>query len=100
VEGRVASVQDIFRLVGNAELEAANGVYLPARATASAVVLAASRVISAISPRPAQMHDRRARASLLERLVSLLSDSGIRAITVAAAITRKRSLSTASRPSQ
>src|SRR5216684_3656706 len=43
VEGRVASVQDIFRLVGNAELEAAERRYLPARATASAVVLAASR---------------------------------------------------------
>src|SRR5260370_9782365 len=43
VEGRVASVQDIFPLVGNPELEAAELRYLPARATASPVSLVAPR---------------------------------------------------------
>ncbi len=83
VEGRVASVQDIFRLVGNAELEAAERRYLPARATASAVVLAASRgdLGDLTRDQPKCMIDVRGQ-SLLERLVSLLSDSGIRAITV------------------
>ena len=42
VEGRVACVKEVFRLVGNAELEQAERHYLPARPTASAVVLAAS----------------------------------------------------------
>src|SRR5229473_2689833 len=83
VEGRVASVQDIFRLVGNAELEAAERRYLPARATASAVVLAASRgdLGDLTRDQPKCMIDVRGQ-SLLERLVSLLSDSGIRATTV------------------
>jgi len=83
VEGRVASVQDIFRLAGNAELEAAERRYLPGRATASAVVLAASRgdLGDLTRDQPKCMIDVRGQ-SLLERLVSLLSDSGIRSITV------------------
>jgi phosphoenolpyruvate phosphomutase len=83
VEGRVTSVQDIFRLVGNAELEAAERRYLPGRATASAVVLAASRgdLGDLTSDQPKCMIDVRGQ-SLLERLVALLSDSGIRSITV------------------
>ncbi len=83
VEGRVASVQDIFRLVGNAELEAAERRYLPGRATASAVILAASRgdLGDLTRDQPKCMIDVRGQ-SLLERLVSLLSDSGIRSITV------------------
>jgi len=83
VEGRVASVQDIFRLVGNAELEAAERRYLPGRATASAVVLAAARgeLGELTRDQPKCMIDVRGQ-SLLMRLVSLLADSGIRSITV------------------
>jgi phosphoenolpyruvate phosphomutase len=83
VEGRVASVQEIFRLVGNAELEAAERRYLPGRATASAVVLAASRgdLGELTRDQPKCMIDVRGE-SLLMRLVSLLGDSGIRSITV------------------
>jgi len=83
VEGRVASVQEIFRLVGNAELEAAERRYLPGRATAAAVVLAAARgdLGELTRDQPKCMIDVRGQ-SLLMRLVSLLSDSGIRSITV------------------
>jgi len=83
VEGRVASVQEIFRLVGNAELEAAERRYLPGRASAAAVVLAAARgdLGDLTRDQPKCMIDIRGR-SLLDRLVSLLSDSGIRSITV------------------
>jgi phosphoenolpyruvate phosphomutase len=83
VEGRVASVQEIFRLVGNAELEAAERRYLPGRATASAVVLAASRgdLGELTRDQPKCMIDVRGQ-SLLMRLVSLLGDSGIRSTTV------------------
>jgi phosphoenolpyruvate phosphomutase len=83
VEGRVASVQEIFRLVGNAELEAAERRYLPGRASAVAVVLAAARgdLGELTRDRPKCMIDVRGQ-SLLMRLVSLLSDSGIRSITV------------------
>ncbi|HUK61206.1 MAG TPA: phosphoenolpyruvate mutase [Stellaceae bacterium] len=83
VEGRVASVQEIFRLVGNAELEAAERRYLPGRSTATAVVLAATRgdLGDLTRDQPKCMVDVRGQ-SLLQRLVSLLSDSGIRSIAV------------------
>ncbi len=83
VEGRVAGVQEIFRLVGNAELEEAERRYLPGRATASAVVLAAApgSLGELTRDQPKCMIDVRGQ-SLLMRLVSLLSDSGIRSITV------------------
>jgi len=82
VEGRVASVQDVFRIVGNAELEAAERRYLPGRATAAAVVLAAScgDLGDLTHDQPKCMIDVRGQ-SLLARLVQLLSDSGIRSIT-------------------
>ena len=83
VEGRVASVQDVFRLVGNAELEEAERRYLPGRATAAAIVLAASggNLGALTGDQPKCMIDIRGQ-SLLGRLVGLLGDSGIRAITV------------------
>ncbi|HEX7969919.1 MAG TPA: phosphoenolpyruvate mutase [Stellaceae bacterium] len=83
IEGRIAGVQDVFRLVGNAELEAAERRYLPGRATAGAVVLAASRgdLGELTRDQPKCMIDVRGQ-SLLQRLVLLLSDSGIRNITV------------------
>jgi phosphoenolpyruvate phosphomutase len=82
-EGRIAEVQEIFRLVGNAELEAAERRYLPGRATSGAVVLAASQgdLGELTRDQPKCMIDVRGR-SLLQRLVSLLSDSGIRNIAV------------------
>jgi phosphoenolpyruvate phosphomutase len=83
VEGRVAGVKDIFRLVGNAELEEAEKRYLPNKATAHAIVLAASGGdLGALTrERPKCMIDIRGQ-SLLQRLVSALSDSGVRKVTV------------------
>jgi phosphoenolpyruvate phosphomutase len=83
VEGRVAPVKEIFRLVGNAELEQAERHYLPARPSAAAVVLAASGgdLGGLTADRPKCMVDIRGR-SLLETLVGTLRDSGIRDVTV------------------
>ena len=84
VEGRVAAVKDIFRLVGNEELEAAERRYLPTGARRSAVVLAASRgggLGELTRDRPKCMVDVRGRP-LLQRLVSTLTESGVREITV------------------
>src|SRR5690606_4368596 len=91
VEGQVASVKDIFRLVGNAELEQAEKRYLPAMPTAGAVVLAASGGDpggAGAGPggvpgagRPKCMVDIRGR-SLLATLVHTLRESGIRDVTV------------------
>jgi phosphoenolpyruvate phosphomutase len=83
IEGRVANVKDIFALVGNAELEAAEQRYLPDKATARAVVLAASRggLDELTQDRPKCMIDVRGQ-SLLQRLVWTLADSGIRNVSV------------------
>ncbi len=84
VEGRVAPVKDIFRLVGNDELEAAERRYLPAETRRSAVVLAASRggeLGELTRDRPKCMVDVRGRP-LLQRLVSTLNESGVREVTV------------------
>lgn len=82
-EGRIADLQEVFRLVGNAELEAAERRYLPGRATACAVVLAASRgdLGDLTRDRPKCMIDVRGQ-SLLRRLVATLADSGVRTVTV------------------
>ena len=84
VEGRVAPVKDIFRLVGNDELEAAERRYLPAETRRSAVVLAASRggeLGEITRDKPKCMVDVRGRP-LLQRLVSTLNESGVREVTV------------------
>src|SRR5215207_9981424 len=83
VEGQVASVQEVFRLVGNAELEQAERRYLPARPAAAAVVLAASAgdLGGLTADRPKCMVDIRGRP-LLGSLVHTLRDSGVRDITV------------------
>ena len=83
VEGRVASVKEIFQLVGNAELEAAEKRYLPDKARAHAVVLAASGgdLGELTRDRPKCMIDVRGQ-SLLQRLVSTLNESGVREVTV------------------
>lgn len=83
VEGRIASVQDIFHLVGNDELDAAERRYLPGRTAAGAIVLAASPGDLGVHPSdlPKCMVDVRGQP-LLQRLVSTLAESGIRGITV------------------
>ena len=83
VEGRVASVQDIFQLVGNAELEAAEKRYLPEKVRARAIVLAASGgdLGELTRDRPKCMIDVRGQ-SLLQRLVATLNESGVRDVTV------------------
>ena len=84
VEHRVASVADIFRLMGNDELEAAGLRYLPEVTPPRAVVLAASRgpgleVLTA--DRPKCMIDVRGKP-LLQHLVDTLSAAGVYDVTV------------------
>jgi phosphoenolpyruvate phosphomutase len=83
VEGRVATVKDIFRLVGNAELEAAERRYLPETPRPRAVVLAASSgdLGELTRDRPKCMIDVRG-SSLLQRLVTTFAQSGVRDVTV------------------
>ncbi|HEX4181233.1 MAG TPA: phosphoenolpyruvate mutase [Caulobacteraceae bacterium] len=83
VEGRVAGVKDVFRLVGNDELEAAEARYLPAPQRQRAVVLAASRgeLGELTKDRPKCMIDVRGQP-LLQRLVSTLTESGVRETVV------------------
>jgi phosphoenolpyruvate phosphomutase len=83
IEGRVASVKDIFRLTGNAELEAAERRYLPAQVATGAVILAASKgdLGDLTRDQPKSMVDIRGK-SLLQRLVDTLSAGGVREITV------------------
>ncbi len=82
-EGRVASVKDIFKLVGNAELEAAERRYLPEKPAAKAIVLGASKgdLGEITRDQPKCMVDIRG-SSLLQRLVSTLSEGGARDVTV------------------
>ena len=83
IEDRIAPVSELFRLVGNGELDAAELRYLPGRAAPSAVVLAASRgdLLDLTLDRPKCMLDVRGRP-LLSRLVSTLRDSGLHQVTV------------------
>jgi phosphoenolpyruvate phosphomutase len=84
VEGEVAPVHDIFRLMGNPELEEAEKRYLPSRAPTRAVVLAASRgsAFGALTAdRPKCMLDVRGQP-LLKRLVATLQEGGVRDVTV------------------
>jgi len=83
VEGRVVPVKEIFRMVGNAELEAAERRYLPGKANLGAVILAASDgdLGELTEARPKCMIDIRGQ-SLLQRLVTSLTNGGVRDITV------------------
>ncbi|HWK35230.1 phosphoenolpyruvate mutase [Sphingomonas sp.] len=83
VEGRVVPVKDIFRLMGNAELEAAERRYLPETPRPRAVVLAASGgdLGELTRDKPKCMIDVRGQ-SLLARQVATFADSGVRDITV------------------
>jgi phosphoenolpyruvate phosphomutase len=85
VEGRIATMRDVFDLAGNAELADAERRYLPAQEKGvSAVVLAASRGAE-LGPltedRPKCMIEVRGQP-LLRRLVTTLRDGGIREIAV------------------
>jgi phosphoenolpyruvate phosphomutase len=84
VEGRIASVPEIFRLVRNDELTAAEQRYLSPRARTGAIVLAASRgsALGALTAdRPKCMVDVRG-APLLGRLVGTLKEGGVTRVTV------------------
>jgi len=83
VEGRVVPVKEIFRMVGNAELEAAERRYLPGKANLGAIVLAASggNLGELTEGKPKCMIDIRGQ-SLLQRLVTSLSNGGVREISV------------------
>jgi phosphoenolpyruvate phosphomutase len=84
IEERVASVRDIFRLVGNDELDQAEKRYLPSQARLGAIVLAASRGAELgrlTVDRPKCMIDIRGKP-LLAHLVTSLRGRGVREITV------------------
>ena len=84
VEHRVVTVHDIFRLMGNDELEEAGRRYLPEVIPARAVVLAAGRgtgLEALTADRPKCMIDVRGRP-LLARLVETLAASGVKDVTV------------------
>lgn len=81
IEDKVASVEDVFDLVGNAELQAAEKRYLPQRRLPTAIVLAASQGELGSDAVPRCMADIRGRP-LLDRLAGTLARSGVRDITV------------------
>lgn len=83
IEHRVAPLAEIFELAGNAELEEAERRYIPQKASARAIVLAASRGgLGAITAdRPKCMLDVRGQ-SILQRLVTTMASSGVRDVTV------------------
>ena len=84
VEGRLASVRDIFRITGNDELEAATQRYLPATRAVRGIVLAASRgdgLGDATATMPKCMVDVRGKP-LLRHLLGTLNASGVSDVTV------------------
>jgi phosphoenolpyruvate phosphomutase len=84
VEGRVASVREIFRLTGNDELEEAQRRYLPATRSVRGIVLAASRgsgLGAATADRPKCMVDVRGKP-LLYQLLGTLDECGVADVTV------------------
>lgn len=84
VEGRVASVRDIFDLTGHEELEEASRRYLPVASATRAIVLAASRgadLGDVTAELPKCMVDIRGRP-LLRRLLGTLHESGVHDTTV------------------
>jgi phosphoenolpyruvate phosphomutase len=83
IEHKVAPVNDIFKLVGNAELEEAENRYIPRKSSARGVILAASQgqLGDLTADKPKCMVDVRGQP-LLQRLVSTLAASGVRNVTV------------------
>jgi phosphoenolpyruvate phosphomutase len=80
VEGRVASVKDIFGLTANAELEAAERRYLPATQPTRAIILAAAGQLGG-SDQPKCLVDIRGR-SLLRRQMDSFAAAGVRDLSV------------------
>jgi phosphoenolpyruvate phosphomutase len=82
VEHRVVSVNEIFRLVGNDELEQAENRYIPRKIAASGIILAASQgqLGELTADKPKCMVDVRGQP-LLQRLVSTLAASGVKNVT-------------------
>lgn len=82
VEGSVATVKEIFALVGNAELEEAERRYLPAPPAVGAVVLAAGGDQGGLpADQPKCMIDIRGQ-SLLKRLTGTLRECGVQDVSV------------------
>lgn len=83
IEGSIASVKDIFRLVGNDELEAAESRYLPKVEPMRAIVLAASRgdLGELTESKPKCMIDLYG-MPLLERQAAILHKAGVGQVTV------------------
>jgi phosphoenolpyruvate phosphomutase len=79
IEGRIASVKDIFRLTANAELEEAERRYLPAKAQTRAIILAAAQ--GEVGELPKCMVDIRGR-SLIHRQIESFAASGVRQVSV------------------
>lgn len=80
VEGRVASVKDIFALTANAELEAAERRYLPADQQSRAIILAAAGRLGD-TDQPKCLADVRGK-SLLRRQMDAFGAAGVREIGV------------------
>lgn len=80
VEGRIASVKDVFALTANAELEAAERRYLPAATKTCAVILAAAGQVGS-DDQPKCLVDIRGK-SLLRRQMDAFAAAGVRDIAV------------------
>ena len=80
VEGRIASVKDVFALTANAELEAAERRYLPAASKTRAVILAAAGQVGS-DDQPKCLVDIRGK-SLLRRQMESFAAAGVRDIAV------------------
>lgn len=91
IEGKIASVKDIFRLVGCDELEDAESRYLPKIEPPRAVVLAASRgdLGELTESRPKCMVELFG-VPLLERQVSTLRKAGVGKVTVVRGFLKER----------
>jgi phosphoenolpyruvate phosphomutase len=85
VENEIATVKEIFKIAGNAELAEAEKLYLPESGDVTrAIILAASRGIELgdlTADRPKCMVDVRGQP-ILGRLVETLNSGGIRDVTV------------------
>jgi phosphoenolpyruvate phosphomutase len=85
VENEIATVKDIFKIAGNAELAEAEKLYLPESSDVTrAIILAASRGVELgdlTADRPKCMVDVRGKP-ILGRLVETLNSGGIRDVTV------------------
>jgi phosphoenolpyruvate phosphomutase len=80
VEGRIASVKEVFALTANAELEDAEKRYLPAASKTRAVILAAAGKVGP-EDQPKCMVDIRGK-SLLRRQIDAFAAAGVKDVAV------------------